>query len=57
MALCIELVFACSAGGPGFNSRLRRFGLGFSMQRMKVALVKPLQSYYSARNNNMQYIL
>jgi hypothetical protein len=30
----LHRVFACGAGGPGFDSRLRRFGLGCSMQRM-----------------------
>ncbi len=30
----LHRVFACSAGGPGFDSQLRRFGLGCSMQRM-----------------------
>ncbi len=42
MTLCI--VFTCSAGGPGFDSHLRRIILGCSMQRMQVALVKPLHS-------------
>jgi hypothetical protein len=31
-------------GSPEFDSRLRRFGLGCSMQRIQVALVKPLQT-------------
>jgi hypothetical protein len=30
----LHRVFACSAGGPGFDFRLRRFDLGCSMQRM-----------------------
>jgi hypothetical protein len=42
MALCI--VFACSAGSPGFDSRLRHISLGCPMQSMEVALVKLLQS-------------
>ncbi len=36
-------VLACSAGGPGFESRMRRKILRCSMQRMWMALVKPLQ--------------
>jgi hypothetical protein len=37
-------VLACSAGGPGFDSWLRRNILRCSMQRMLMALVKPLHS-------------
>ena len=36
-------VLACSAGGPGFDSRLRHNILRCSMERMQMALVKPLQ--------------
>jgi hypothetical protein len=35
-------VFAFSAGGTGFDSRLRRISLGCSVQRMLMTLVKPL---------------
>ncbi len=41
----LHRVFACSEGGPGFDSQLRRNILRCSMQRMWVALVKPLHYY------------
>ncbi len=39
-------VLACSAGGPGLDSRLRHTILRCSMQRMQMALVKPLQNSF-----------
>jgi hypothetical protein len=49
-------VHACSAGGPRFDSRLRRNILRCSLQRMLMALVKPLHNLVSLEYVRMYFL-